>query len=351
MISLSELDNISKATEQQEQQQSTLGQKAAETASAQQEQQYSEDMQSLLDAVQQMREREQVRNRLRTFAAGGGIHIDPSKRGTFTAAASRHGMGVQEFASRVLAHKENYSPAMVKKANFARNASHWHADGGPINIFNRGGYIEDGLRSLGVTGFRVTSGYRGPNSKVGHAGKRSGHARTLKDGSSGAIDIVPTSKTQQGWSNLEAQLRSPSVQKFLASFGGTILDERDPITMKKTGATGPHFHIGLGVIGNGNFYGHDNTSYSEQYPVAEYAANGQSGSFAPISVSPAQREFNPWWGAASDEDFMAQQYAAASGVGTGSIEPQWFALEYNQPKSDAPDWFADGGYLYPIYII
>ena len=60
------------------------------------------------------------------FKDGGSIHIAPSKRGTFTAAATKHGMGVQEFASRVLRNKENYSPAMVKKANFARNASKWN---------------------------------------------------------------------------------------------------------------------------------------------------------------------------------------------------------------------------------
>ena len=64
------------------------------------------------------------------FADGGGIHIDPSKKGTFKAQASKMGMGVQEAASHILAHKENYSPEMVKKANFARNASHWHEDGG-----------------------------------------------------------------------------------------------------------------------------------------------------------------------------------------------------------------------------
>lgn len=57
---------------------------------------------------------------------GGSIHIKPSKRGTFTAAATKHGMGVQEFASKVLRNKDNYSPAMVKKANFARNASKWN---------------------------------------------------------------------------------------------------------------------------------------------------------------------------------------------------------------------------------
>lgn len=56
----------------------------------------------------------------------GGIYIKPSKRGTFTAAATKHGMGVQEFASKVLRNKENYSPSLVKKANFARNASKWH---------------------------------------------------------------------------------------------------------------------------------------------------------------------------------------------------------------------------------
>ena len=57
---------------------------------------------------------------------GGGIHIKPSKRGTFTAAATKHNMGVQEFASKVLKNKDSYSPAMVKKANFARNASKWN---------------------------------------------------------------------------------------------------------------------------------------------------------------------------------------------------------------------------------
>ena len=56
----------------------------------------------------------------------GGIHIAPSKRGTFTAAATKHGMGVQEFASKVLKNKDSYSSAMVKKANFARNASKWN---------------------------------------------------------------------------------------------------------------------------------------------------------------------------------------------------------------------------------
>lgn len=54
-----------------------------------------------------------------------GIHIKKSKEGTFTAAANKHGKSVQGFASQVLKNKGNYSPAMVKKANFARNAKKW----------------------------------------------------------------------------------------------------------------------------------------------------------------------------------------------------------------------------------
>lgn len=63
-----------------------------------------------------------------------GIHIKPSKKGTFTAAAKKHGKSVQAFASQVLANKDNYSSAMVKKANFA------HIFGG--RNYENGGYIE-----------------------------------------------------------------------------------------------------------------------------------------------------------------------------------------------------------------
>lgn len=47
-------------------------------------------------------------------------------KGSFKAAASKADMGVQEFADHVLANKDEHSPAMVKKANFARNASSWN---------------------------------------------------------------------------------------------------------------------------------------------------------------------------------------------------------------------------------
>lgn len=57
--------------------------------------------------------------------SNGKIRIKPSKRGTFTAAAKKHGASVREFESRVLKNPEKYSTAMVKKARFSRNARSW----------------------------------------------------------------------------------------------------------------------------------------------------------------------------------------------------------------------------------
>jgi Zn-dependent oligopeptidase len=55
----------------------------------------------------------------------GGIYINPANKGKFTESANRAGMGVQEFARKVLANKEDYSATQVKRANFARNAASW----------------------------------------------------------------------------------------------------------------------------------------------------------------------------------------------------------------------------------
>ena len=71
---------------------------------------------------------------VKQYGEGGGIHIKESKKGTFTAAATKHGKSVQEFARQVLANKDNYSSKMVQKANFARNAAGWkHAEGGQMD--------------------------------------------------------------------------------------------------------------------------------------------------------------------------------------------------------------------------
>jgi len=52
------------------------------------------------------------------------IKIKKSTRGSFTKAAKSSGMSVQQKANAVLKSK-TASPAMKKKANFARNAAKW----------------------------------------------------------------------------------------------------------------------------------------------------------------------------------------------------------------------------------
>jgi hypothetical protein len=64
-------------------------------------------------------------------AKHGGMHIDPSKKGTFKAQATRMGMGIQEAAAHILANKDEYTSGMVRKANFARNFA--KEEGGTIN--------------------------------------------------------------------------------------------------------------------------------------------------------------------------------------------------------------------------
>ncbi len=56
------------------------------------------------------------------------VKIAPSKRGTFTAAAKKSGMSVQQKAASVLKDPKA-SPAMKKKANFAKNAAGWKKGG------------------------------------------------------------------------------------------------------------------------------------------------------------------------------------------------------------------------------
>lgn len=59
------------------------------------------------------------------YKGGSKIHIKKKNRGKFTAAAKRAGMGVQEYASKVL-RDPNASPQLKKRANFARNAKKWN---------------------------------------------------------------------------------------------------------------------------------------------------------------------------------------------------------------------------------
>ena len=76
----------------------------------------------------------------------GGIMIKKENRGKFTKSANRANMGVQEYARHILANKEDYSPTLIKRANFARNFGGRKAFGGDLNTY--GGIYNGGLEYI-----------------------------------------------------------------------------------------------------------------------------------------------------------------------------------------------------------
>lgn len=105
---------------------------------------------------------------LSTFALGGGIHIKKSHRGLFTKEAKEHGMGVQEFASHVLANKDKYSPEVVKRANFARNATKFALGG---DMQTNGSDFSDGLLHIDAGGSHSENPYDGVQLGIDAQGK------------------------------------------------------------------------------------------------------------------------------------------------------------------------------------
>jgi hypothetical protein len=96
------------------------------------------------------------------------------------------------------------------------------------------------LRNAGLD-VRVTSGYRKAGA-AGKAGSKSWHTRH------GAVDIVPQGKTT--FSDIEDALyNNPEISSYMLANGFGLIDEsgrteESKATMRKTGATGAHFHIG-----------------------------------------------------------------------------------------------------------
>ncbi len=157
-----------------------------------------------------MTEQEAIRKsrQQRKYSEGGKIHIAPSKKGTFTAAASKHGMGVQEFASKVLANPEDYSPAMGKKANFARNASKWkHAKGG--YLFPNGGWKPIPMDSLSFSKIDIPEIKPLPIQKI-----------TMSKEDTDLINKGIT--TEQSYTPTRVKTSPLSALRFVPAIGGAI---------------------------------------------------------------------------------------------------------------------------------
>lgn len=59
-----------------------------------------------------------------SYKKGSKIYIKKKNRGKFTASAKTHGMGVQEYAHKVV-NDPNATPLQRKRAQFALNSKKW----------------------------------------------------------------------------------------------------------------------------------------------------------------------------------------------------------------------------------
>lgn len=108
----------------------------------------------------------------------------------------------------------------------------------PGTAYNRG-HLDEEISSLfkkhGIN-ITVTSGKRLPGV-AGKAGSQSFHV------GGNAVDIVPG--PGETFASLKQKMSSnPEIQQFFRANGLGVIDETNPATKQKTGATGNHFHIG-----------------------------------------------------------------------------------------------------------
>lgn len=138
---------------------------------------------------------------------GGSIHIKPENRGKFTASAKRAGMGVQEFASHVLANKEDYSSTQVKRANFARNAAKWGEDGLSMEQGNQMNIL-DGGKAEQISGpDNPLFEFKGKSHAEGGIGiEFGGKVAEIEHGEVGFVD-------QEGSLNIFGKMKVPGTNK------------------------------------------------------------------------------------------------------------------------------------------
>lgn len=114
-------------------------------------------------------------------------------------------------------------------------------------------FVQEGIN------VRVTSGVRqGAKTKSG---------RTSYHSSGDAIDITPVKG--ETFESLKAKIKgSDKIMKYMKAHGLGLIDETTPEMMRKTGATGAHFHIGKDNAGQ-VFFGQTGFKVPFKYEIPE----------------------------------------------------------------------------------
>jgi len=189
---------------------------------------------------------------------GDGINGDPKlSEAYYTGTDEDFEKAVEDYylrkglKERARLHREFVGEHPAKTTSFL-DSFDWNNNGfnyNQKNKFSGGGYVYDVLpKMLKEAGLnvKVTSGYRKPG-QAGKAGNKSWHTHH------GAVDIVPQGKTT--FEDIENALyNNPTISRYMMDNGFGLLDEsgrttESKATMRKTGATGAHFHIGKDTAG------------------------------------------------------------------------------------------------------
>jgi hypothetical protein len=202
---------------------------------------------------------------------GGSIHIDPAKRGTFKAQATRMGMGVQEAASKILnAPEGTYSPEMRKKANFAANSASWNKKefGGYVEEFKDGGMIKRADGSYSKRGLwdniRANKGSGKEPTKEMLEQERKIKAKMQNGGKLPKEVLLP---------RLESHMSSEEANNYINQYGDggytvTKSNDRKGKTHKVTGPDGT-----VKYFGDPNLGEKDDSKYGKEAFYARHKKN------------------------------------------------------------------------------
>jgi hypothetical protein len=149
---------------------------------------------------------------------GGKIKIDPAKKGTFKAQATRMGMSVQEAASYILRHKDEYSPAMVKKANFAKNfAKELGGEIFDLAQYKEGGGIPQRYRNMGFSRVGAKKKSTRPGKKWMVLAKKGDQYKVVHGGWKGMQDFTQhrnTKRKKRFWDRMGGRESSKAKDPF-----------------------------------------------------------------------------------------------------------------------------------------
>lgn len=149
---------------------------------------------------------------------GGKIKIDPAKKGTFKAQATKMGMSVQEAASYILRHKDEYSPAMVKKANFAKNfAKELGGEIFDLAQYKDGGGIPQRYRNMGFSRVGAKKKSTRPGKKWMVLAKKGDQYKVVHGGWKGMQDFTQhrnTKRKKRFWDRMGGRDSSKAKDPF-----------------------------------------------------------------------------------------------------------------------------------------